>query len=276
MRRTTIITALSLILTTACGGSPEGDPGPQPQPPPPQQGAGGSDSSSSSAGGQGQGGNPIGGQGGGGGSTTVVYDTAVGAAYPNGGDGRIVLIDATGTRTVLYNPAAGTFESGDDIDELEGGPPIMDVVAAARLAGETYLFDGVGDVTVYDHAQASFSAPEPLADALDDVPFTSVGAAFGYGNQIFVFNAGGTSYAAYNMTSETWSPTYSFLADFGGGGAPLASVGAAYALDDGSIVLFDKSGTSYCVYTGNGEFSDDFDIEELGDGSLDFNDVSGD
>jgi hypothetical protein len=271
MHRNTLFSALSLILVTAaCSAAPSTEP---------IQGSGGSMAgpSSSSAGGKeasstvGQGGSGSVGQGGG-----VSYPTAIGAAYPNGGDGRVVLIDATGTRTVLYNPAAGTFASGDDIDELEGGPPISEVVAAARLPQATYMFDAAGAVTVYDHAQASFSPPELLADALDDIPFSSVGAAFGYGDKIFVFNAGGVSYAVYNTVTETWSPTYSFAADFGGGGAPIASVGAAYFDGDSAIVLFDKSGTTFCTYAISGEFSGDFDIEELGDGSLSFDDVAGD
>ena len=41
-------------------------------------------------------------------------------------------------------------------------------------------------------------------------------------------------------------------------------------------MLFDVSGTSYCVYSGNGQFSDDFDIVDLGDGTLTFNDANDD
>ncbi len=129
---------------------------------------------------------------------------------------------------------------------------------------------------MYDHGQAAFSQPEPIGELLEDAPFANVGAAFGYGAQLFVFNPGGSSYAAYNTTTEAWSPVYSFLGDFGGGGAPIANVGAAYNAGDGTIVLFDVNGTSYCVYTYGGEFSDDFDIEQLGDGGLVFNDTSDD
>lgn len=273
MNRTLILSTLALsILTAACGGA-DAESGGNPQPPPPQ-GTGGMapDPVGSGAGGDGGTIDPTGTGGGG----TVIYDDAVGAAYPNSGDGRIVLIDPTGTRSTLYNPATGVFESPDDIDELEGGPPITEVVAAGRVDTSTYMFDAMGMVTVYDHVQATFSPPEPLADALDDVPFNAVGAAFGIGSQLFVFNQGGSSYAAYHVEDETWSPVYSFLGDFGGGGAPIASVGAAYTTDDGSIVLFDVSGTGYCVYGGNGQFSDDFDIADLGDGMLTFNDTSDD
>ena len=203
------------------------------------------------------------------------YEPFVGAAYPNGGDGRIVLIDVTGTRSALYNPTSGTFESADDIDELQGGLPLADVVAVGRTDDATYYFASDGMATVYDPAQAAFSTPEPVADVLDDLPFPAVAAAFGNGSQLFVFNEGGTSYAAYNTANDTWSPVYSFATDFGGGGAPIPSVGAAYR-DGNAYVLFDKSGSSYCIYGSNGEFSDDFDIEELGDGMLDFNDIEGD
>lgn len=273
MKRTLILSTLALSILTACGDGPDASTG-DPQPPPPQQGTGGMGPDPVGSGAGGLGGNPD--PSGGGGTTMVTYDDAVGAAYARAGDGRIVLIDPSGTRSTLYNPATGVFESPDDIDELEGGPPITEVVAAGRIGDVTYLFDASGQVTVYDHTQATFSPPEPLADALDDIPFNAVGAAFGYGSQLFVFNQGGTSYAAYNTTTETWSPVYGFLGDFGGGGAPIPSVGAAYVANDDSIVLFDLSGTSYCVYGSNGLFSDDFDIVDLGDGTLTFNDTSDD
>jgi hypothetical protein len=269
---TRIFTALAapaaLALVTACAAD-TGTPGETdasaggslPLPTGPTVGSGGD---ATGAGGQGAG------TGGTGGMTS--YATAVGAAYRHGGDARIVLIDATGTRSALFNPGAGTFESADDIDELEGGIPLADVVAAGRLDGETYFVSSTGEVTVFDHGQAAFTTPDDLGEVLEDVPFSSVGAAFGLGSQLFVFNAGGSSYAAYSLANDTWSPVYSFATDFGGGGAPIASVGAAYVDTDDAIVLFDLSGTSYCIYGGNGEFSDDFDIEELGNGSLTFDD----
>jgi hypothetical protein len=204
----------------------------------------------------------------------VSYPTAVGAAYPSGGDARVVLIDATGTRSVLFNPSAGTFESADDIDQLFAALPIDDVVAVARTATRTYMFDSAGSATLYDHAQASFSAPTPLATALPNIPFNAVGAAFGKGSLIFLFNAAGSSYAAYNEVTNTWSPVYSFATDFGGGGAPIASVGAAYLGSDDQVLLFDKSGTTFCLYDLAGTFSSDFEIEELGDGNLNFDDAS--
>jgi hypothetical protein len=271
MKRTIIISTLALSLLAACAGddaTTSGDP-----PPATGTGGGAPDPVGSGAGGDG-GQNPA--SSGPGGGSPVVYEDAVGAAYPNAGDGRVVLIDPSGTRSVLYNPATGVFESADDIDELEGGPPIVEVVAAGRVNDLTYMFDAMGQVTLYDHAQATFSPPELVSEVLEDVPFTTVGAAFGNGNHLFVFNGGGSSYAAYNTVTDTWSPVYSFLADFGGGGAPIASVGAAYAQGGGSFVLFDVSGTSYCVYASSGEFSDDFDITDLGDGTLTFNDPSDD
>ncbi len=210
----------------------------------------------------------------GGGGAPVSYEDAVGAAYA--ADGRIVLIDPSGTRSSRYNPTTGVFESADDIDELEGGLPLAEVVAAATVDGSTYLFDAMGRVTIYDRGQGTFSPPDDLSEVLEDSPLSSVGAAFGLGTQLFVFNEGGSSYAAYNASTETWSPVYSFATDFGGGGAPIASVGAAATLGDGSIMLFDRSGAEYCIYGGNGTFSDDFDITELGDGSLSFNETPGD
>ena len=111
---------------------------------------------------------------------------------------------------------------------------------------------------------------------LEDAPLTTVGAAFGAGDTLFIFNSGGSSYAAYNVADESWSQIYDFATEFGSGGAPIASVGAAYENDSGGFVLFDLSGTSYCVYSSQGTFSDDFDIEELGDGMLTFTDVEAD
>jgi len=210
----------------------------------------------------------------GGGGDPVAYRDAVGAAYA--GEGRLVLIDPSGTRSSSYNPNTGAFESADDIDELEGGLPIADVVAAGTVDGETYLFDAMGQVTVYDRGQGTFSVPDDLDEVLEDIPVTGVSATFGLGTQLFVFNEGGTSYAAYDTSSQTWSPVYSFTTDFGGGGAPIASVGAAATLGDGSILLFDRRGAEYCIYGGNGTFSDDFDLSELGDGTLSFNETAGD
>ena len=272
MHKLTLITAISLVaLTAACGDETAppnntsatatsgagGDAGAG-------AGAGGSgatsDTTSSTASG-------MGGQGAG----DVVVDEAVGAAYANKGDARIVLVDATGTRTALYNPSTGTFESPDDIDELEGGTPLGDVAAAANVGNMIYMFDQAGQVTIYDRDQATFSPAEALPDALDDVPFNNVGAAFGSGDTLFIFNAGGTSYAAYNTADETWSQIYDFASEFGNGGAPIANVGAAYS-DGNSFVLFDLSGTKYAIYSGSGQFSDDFDLDELGDGNLTFND----
>jgi hypothetical protein len=267
MRSTKIPTLVSLIvLTAACAAEPEGSRSPT------TTGAGGS------AGGQTQmtgGSDAVGGSDGAGGDPLppVTYEVAVGAAYKNSGDARIVLIDKTGERSSLYNPSTGAFESSDDIDELEGGIPLADVVAVANVENATYFVDSDGLVTVYDRDQATFSTPEALPEVLDDVPFAQVGAAFGAGTTLFVFNQGGTSYAAYNTANETWSQVYAFATEFGGGGAPIPSVGAAYTDEDGGYVLFDLSGTSYCVYSGSGQFSDDFDIDELGNGMLDFNDV---
>jgi hypothetical protein len=266
MKHTLSALALSTIIAACAAGPDNGIPA----------GAGGASSSTTTStaavtttsGGGGMGGDGVGGM-------TPTYEPLVGAAYPNAGDGRIVLIDVTGTRSVLYNPTSGTFESADDIDELQGGLPLIDVVAVGRLNDAIYYFASDGMATVYDLTQSSFAAPAPAASVLDGLPFPSVGAAFGSGNQLFVFSAGGTSYAAYNTESDTWSPVYSFATDFGGGGAPIASVGAAYQ-DGAAYYLFDNSGSSFCIYAGNGEFSNDFDIEELGDGNLSFDDVTGD
>lgn len=267
MRRIHTLCATTLVFVAAACAAPTEDPAPsQPTSPtaPPAEGGGGA--------------LPEMPEGGAGGTTPPPpeqpsYATAVGAAYASASDARIVLVDVTGTRSSQYNPSTGMFSSPDDIDELEGGLPIADVVAAANVGEVTYLFDASGQVTLYDRAQATFTAPEALAEALEDVPFSAVGAAFGAGDTLFVFNTGGTQYAAFNTADETWSPVYGFATDFGGGGAPIANVGAAYADAQGGYVLFDLSGDKFCIYAGSGTFSDDFDIDELGDGMLTFDDV---
>jgi hypothetical protein len=311
MHRNLLISALSVALATACSGG-AGSSGDDPLPTddgaggstdlaPPPEGTGGSiddllpppvgtggrngggtgGSAVTPGGTGGSAGNPGSGTGG---QTTgaepdggpdIVYEMAVGAAYGRGGDGRAVLIDPTGTRSVLYNPSTGTFDTGDDIDELESGLPLTEVVAAAHLDAETYFFDASGNASVFDHAQAVFSTPRPIEEVLEGLPFASVGAAFGYNNTLFVFNAAGSSYAAYSPNG-VWSPTYSFVTDFGGGGAPIASVGAGFVQEDNAIVLFNFSGERYSVYAGAGEFSSAFDSGELVNGTRDFNDFRDD
>ncbi|MEM1034426.1 MAG: hypothetical protein AAGN82_29080 [Myxococcota bacterium] len=214
--------------------------------------------------------------GGSGGNGPVMVEEAVGAAYA--ADGRVVLIDASGTRVASYNPNTGAFTGSDDLDELEGsGPPLADVRAAGTVDNATYMVDASGQIVVYDRSQGTFSAPDDLDEILEDIPFSAVGAAFGFGDQLFVFNQGGASYAAYDVSDQTWSSVFSFTSDFGGGGGPIASVGAAAPIDDDAILLFSLAGDEYCIYsTNNGTFSDDFDLDELGDGTLRFNDTADD
>jgi hypothetical protein len=69
---------------------------------------------------------------------------AVGAAYQNAADSRIILVNDEGTRFVYWNPASGTFSDADDIDDLENGQlPVDRVGASASLFdnSETYFFD---------------------------------------------------------------------------------------------------------------------------------------
>jgi hypothetical protein len=262
MRHLKLISVISIVtLTGACAAETA-------PPDQPLDGSGGSSSSmaggSDAAGGSGaQGGGP---------DVPIDYLPHVGAAYKNEGDARVVLIDISGTRTAVYNPSTGAFESPDDIDELEGGVPLDNVVAAGTVGSDTYFFDQDGLVTVYHRDQATFSEPDSIDEVLEGSPFAKVGGALGTGVQLFVFNEGGTSYAAYNTTTKGWSPIYNFATDFGGGGAPIASVGAAYDDGNGGYLLFDTSGQKYCIFSNGGVFSDDFDIDELGNGSLTFND----
>jgi hypothetical protein len=74
-------------------------------------------------------------------------------------------------------------------------------------------------------------------------------------------------YGAYYTATEAWSPVFDFVTDFGGGGSPLASVGAAFAIGD-QVTLFDLTGEKFSVYSlPTAEFSPVFPIEELGDGT---------
>ena len=106
-----------VAFTVACGAEP-GDP---PANPVDSTTGGGGEDPTTQTTTTGGGGAP--GTGGG----PVEYATEVGAAYQRTGDARVVLVDGTGTRTSLFNPSTGAFESPDDIDELEGGTPLQNV-----------------------------------------------------------------------------------------------------------------------------------------------------
>lgn len=206
--------------------------------------------------------------------STVTYAARVGAAYPNRGDARLVLVDATGSRSVLFNQITGAFFAAQDLAKSERGLPFTHVAAIAGLDDATYYFDDNGQATVFDRATAAFSAPAPVGDVLPGLPFPAVGATFSVHGSIFVFDAPGTSYAAFVPATGTWSPVYNFATDFGGGGAPFPNVGAACADSDGIVWLFDAQGDRFTEYDyARTRFSSAFDVADLGDGTLNFNDA---
>lgn len=203
----------------------------------------------------------------------------VGAAFPTTtGDG-VVLVNAEGTRFVVHDPSDGSFSSSRPIAEAEADNPFGTVHAGVHDAntnpGQTFFFDETGQQVA--HFDRRGAAPTVDVETFGTsifaaAPLPHVGAAFVLGTQLFVFDRGGLQYAAYNQTNGTWSPAYSFSSDFGGGGAPIAAVGASYVRGAGAseIVLFDLSGDEFTIYSTGGVFSPAFDIGDLGDGSLRF------
>ncbi|MEM8600462.1 MAG: hypothetical protein AAGF99_11115 [Bacteroidota bacterium] len=210
-------------------------------------------------------------------------EVAVGAAYPNAADGRIILINAEGDRFVYWNPTNGSFSSARPVSDLENGAlPFSRLGASVSTLdkAETYFFDTDGEsYVVYERDEAEFDETEDFGEDdadLADADIEEVGAALVVSpigsvnpDRIFLFNGQGTRYQVWDYVEESWSDVARFPTDFGGGGAPIAAVGAAvYVESDGAFYMFNRDGTEYTIYTGT--FSDDFDIDELGDGTLSF------
>jgi len=212
-------------------------------------------------------------------------EVAVGAAYPNAADSRIILINKDGDRFVYWNPIDGSFSQARGIDELENGQiPFSRIGAAASTldGSETYFFNEAGDrYTIYERDSNAFDEAEDFGDDSGDfgepdiedvgaaVVVSSVGSSVNP-ERIFFFNKAGTRYQAWDYEAERWSRVYNYVTDFNRGGSPIASVGAAaYVEREAAFYLFNREGTEYTIYSG-GRFSDDFDIEELGDGTLSF------
>lgn len=202
----------------------------------------------------------------------------IGAAYPNAGDSRIILINKEGTRFVYWTPSTGSFSSARSISELENGAlPLGSVGASATTAdgSETYFFDTAGSrFTVYERDTAEFDEEEEFDDdsgAFGDPEIEGVGAALHSTNtnRIFFFNGAGTKYAVWDYQNASWTRVYDFASEFGGGGAPIASVGAGVTVD-GLYYLFNRDGTRYTIYAASGKFSSSFPLSELGNGSLSF------
>ncbi len=202
---------------------------------------------------------------------------AVGAASTSMDDDRVVLVNLAGTRFVYMDPADGSFTSSRPVSEIEQDYPLTGVNAAVHGPESdpvhSYYFDVTGSQMAYlDHEASSpaFDVHTFGDTAFDAAPFDQVGAAFVSGETLFFFNRSGSCYTAFDTDVERWSPVYSFAGDFGGGGAPIAAVGAAYKQPSGEFVLFNLQGDKFTYYTGGGNFSPAFDISELGDGSLAF------
>ena len=217
--------------------------------------------------------------GGGGGDVgqeaSVPIPREVGAVFIDPADGRMVLISKTGTRFVHFDVAQGTFTAPRPIAELLPGmtSPLVGGMTHDATTGLYEFGDLVGAARqLYDPATdtaGNLETWEDLGAGPSYVPGTS--ALFSLGSQLFMFSPGGSEYTAYDRSSQTWSPTFSFTGDFGGGGAPIPSVGAAAAGDRGrGIYLFDLSGTRWTIYSNGGNFSPAFTLDELGDGTLTF------
>lgn len=213
----------------------------------------------------------VGGSGGGGGGSD-----AIGAAYPNAGDSRLIFVNTTGNRFLFFNPVTGSTTNSQPIGDLESNDlPLDDVAAAANLFGddETYFFSSDGDTfTNYERDSATFDAPESFEDEYeeDGYDLDSIGAAmegdFFASNSIVLFNRNGTQWQLWQPTVNAFSNVFSFPAGFGGGNAPISAVGAAvYIEENNEIYLFNRAGTEYTIWRGGSNFTAAFPISQLGD-----------
>jgi hypothetical protein len=202
---------------------------------------------------------------------------AIGAVYPNAGDSRVILINKAGTRFVYWTPGSGVFSDAENVSALENGAlPLSDVGASSstRDGEDTYFFSGDGmTFTVYERETSAFDEVEEFGDdggEFGDPEIEDVGAAVDASStQLLIFNRNGTRYGVWNEANEIWDGYFNFPADFFGGGAPISAVGAIVFVDEeNAYYLFDRDGTKYTVFSGN--FSNAFDVTELGDGTLTF------
>jgi hypothetical protein len=212
------------------------------------------------------------------GSNPGTGSPAIGAAYPNAGDSRVILINKAGTRFVYWTPSSGAFSAAQNVSALENGAlPLSTVGATAstRDEEETLFFSDDGtEFTVYERETSAFDEVEEFGDdggEFGDPEIETVGAASDASStQMFLFNLNGTRYGVWNHEQERWDGFFNFPASFFGGGAPISAVGAiVYIEEERAYYLFDREGTKYTVFSGN--FSDAFDVSELGDGTLSFN-----
>ena len=214
----------------------------------------------------------VGGSGGGSGGTS----DAIGAAYPNAGDSRLLFVNTTGNRFLFFNPVTGSTTNSQAIGNLESNDlPLDDVAAAANLFGddETYFFSSDGDTfTNYERDSATFDSPESFEEEFeeDGYDLDSIGAAmegdFFASNSIVLFNQNGTQWQLWQPTANAFSSVYSFPAGFGGGNAPISAVGAAVFIEENNeIYLFNRAGTEYTIWRGGSNFTAAFPIAQLGD-----------
>jgi hypothetical protein len=202
--------------------------------------------------------------------------SAIGAAYPNAGDSRLVFFNTAGDRFLLFNPVTGAVTDADDLDDIENGLiPIEDVGAAASVFGEeeTYFFSTDGDTfTNYERDVADFDLPASFEEEYDEQGYdlSSIGAAvegdFFASNSIVIFNQNGTEWQLWQPEEDSFSDVFTFPSQFGGGNAPISAVGAAVFRDDtNQVYLFNREGTQYTIWSGGSSFTAAFDVEELGE-----------
>lgn len=204
-------------------------------------------------------------------------EVAVGAVYPNAADSRIILVNKAGTRFVYWTPSSGAFSDAEAVSALENGAlPLDDIGATSstRDGEDTYFFSEDGTAfTVYERETSAFDEVEEFGEdggEFGDPEIEDVGAAVDASStQLLFFNRNGTRYGVWNEANEQWDGYFNFPADFFGGGAPISAVGAIVFVDEeNAYYLFDRDGTKYTVFSGN--FSNAFDVAELGDGTLTF------
>jgi hypothetical protein len=210
---------------------------------------------------------------GGGGGTSG--GSAIGAAYPNAGDSRLIFFNAAGDRFLVFNPVTGAVTDADDVDDVENGLlPLDDVGASASIfgEGETYFFSTDGDTfTNYERDVADFDVPASFEEEYDEPGYelNSIGAAvegnFFASNSIILFNQNGTEWQLWQPEEDAFSDVFTFPSQFGNGQAPIPAVGAGvYREDTNQVYLFNRDGTRYTIWNGS-TFTAAFDVSDLGD-----------
>lgn len=151
-------------------------------------------------------------------------DAAVGAAYPNAADSRVILVNRAGTRFVYRTPSSDSFSDSQPVQNLETRTlSLTDVSAAVSISNEeeTYFFGTDGETfTVYERELSEFDEPDAFGEDDGDFGDSDIGdvgaGTYVSSSQVVLFNQNGTRYGVWNHSTEAWQGTFNFPADFSG------------------------------------------------------------